>query len=167
MVSVQATAASASASSSLVSQYFIVKISGHALLLRHLISFSRKVNKIITAKSIPILPLLRVSQSLLYFQKRCQHMNNSTRPRLRNTVVFGSGDGIEGLISTKLALYDCSHGAIRWGRLILGYVILLLCSRSGGCKGGGMNAALTYRETVIQIITVSLSIFVLFLRTIR
>ena len=71
MESVQSTAASASASSSLASQNFLVKISGHASLLQRLLSSSRNGDKIITETSIPISSLLRVSQSLLSFQKRC------------------------------------------------------------------------------------------------
>ena len=51
---------------------FIVKILGQTLVLRRLLSFSRNGNKIITATSISISSLLRVSQYLLSFQKLCQ-----------------------------------------------------------------------------------------------
>ena len=113
MESVRSTAASASASSSLASQHFLVNISGHALVLQRLLSSSRNDKKTITATSIPISPLLRISQSLLSFQKRCRSKHDSTRPILRNTVVFGGGDDIEGLLSPKYALYDCSHVAVQ------------------------------------------------------
>ena len=147
------TTASASASSSLAYQHFIAKISGPALVLQHLVS-----SKISTVMPIPISFLLRVSKSLLYFQKRCWSKHDYTRPILRNTVVFGSGDGIEGLLSNKYALYDFSHADVRLGHLILGDIISLLFRHSGGREGGGggMNAALPHERTVLQIITISL-----------
>ena len=67
MESVQSTAASTPPS--LVSDYFLVKISGHTLLLQRLFSSSSNGEKIITATWIPISSLLRVSQSLLSFLK--------------------------------------------------------------------------------------------------
>ena len=156
MESVRSTAASAS--SSLGSKNFLVKISGHTLVLRRLLSSSWNSDERITATPIPISSLLRVSQSLPSFQKLCRSKHDSTRPRSRNTVVFSSDDGIEGLLSPKPAFYDCSHAAVRLGHLILGDVISSLCRCSGGCKGGGggMNAALPYGRTVLQIVTVSL-----------
>ena len=148
------TAASAS---SLSSHHFLVKISGHALLLWRLLSSSCNGDKIITATLIPILPLLRVSQSLLYFQKRCRSKHDSTRLILSNTVVFVSSNGIEGLLSPKSGLYNFSHAAVLLGYLILRGVILSLCHRSsvreGG--GGGMNAALADGWTVLHIVNVS------------
>ena len=158
MESVRSTAASASASSSLASQHFLIKISGHASVLRRLLSSSRNSKKITTAALIPIFSLLRVSQSLLSFQKRCQSKHDSTRPRLRNNVVFGSGNGIEGLLSPKWVLCNFSHADVLSKHLILGGVILSLCRRSGGCEGGGggKNAALPYGRTVLYIVNVSL-----------
>ena len=155
---IQSTAASAPASSSLASHHFLFKISGHAFIIRRLLSSSSNGDKIITVTLIPIYSLLRVSQSLLLFQKRCRSKHNSTRPRLRNTAVFGSGDGIEGLLSPKSVVYDFSHAAVRLGYLILRGVVLSLCRCSGGCEVGGvvMNAALPYIQTVLQIITVFL-----------
>ena len=110
MESVQSTAASAS--SSLVSHKFLVQISGHTLVLRHILSSYSNGRKIIIATLIMISSVLCVSQYLLSFQKQCQSKHNSTRPRLRNTVVFGGGDGIELLLSPKSVLYDCSHAAV-------------------------------------------------------
>ena len=158
MESVRSTAASASASSSLASQHFLVKILGHASVLRRLVSSSRNGDKIITAMSIPISSFLSVSQSLLSFQKRYRSKHDSTGPRLRNTVVFGSGDNIGRLLIPESALYYCSHAAVLLGHLILGGVILSICRRSGGCegRGGGMNAALPYRQTILHIVTISL-----------
>ena len=100
---------------------------------------------------IMVSSLLCVSQSLLYFQKRFRSKHESTIPRLRNTIDFGSGDGIEVLLSPKLALYNCRHEAVQFVHVILGDLISLLCRRSGGCKGGGgeMNAALLYGKTVL------------------
>ena len=156
MESVRSTAISAS--SSLESQHLLINISGHALVPQRLLSSSVNGNEIIIATSIPISSLLSVYQFLLYFQKRCRTKHDSTIPRLRNTVVFGSGDGIEGLLIPKLALYDCSHAAVQLGHLILGGVISSLCRRSGGCEGGcgGMNAAPPYRQTVLYIVAISL-----------
>ena len=109
MESVQSTAAynsssSSSSSSSLAYQHFIVKILGHALVLQRLLSSSHNGKKIITATLFSIFSILRVSQSLLSLQKWCWSKHNSTRPRFSNTIVFGSGHGIEGLLSTKSAL---------------------------------------------------------------
>ena len=156
MESVQSTAASAP--SSLASQNFIVKILGRTLVLRRLLSSSCNSDKIITVTLIPILSLLHVSQSLPSFQKICQSKHDYTRPILRNTVVFGGGDGIKGFLSPKSELYECSHAAVRLGNLILGDIISLLHHNSGGYggRGGVINAALTYRRTVLQIVTVSL-----------
>ena len=156
MGSIGSTAASAS--SSLASQNFLVKILVHALLLQRLLSSSRNVKKIITATSIPISCLLRISQYLLYFQKRCRSKHDSTIPRLRNNVFFGISNGIEVLISPKSELYDFSHAAVRSGHLILGDVISSMCRQSGGNEGGGggMNADLPYGKTVIHIVTISL-----------
>ena len=91
-----AASASASASSSLASYHFLVKILGHILVLQSLLSSSRNHDEIIIATSIPIFSLPSISQSLLSFQKRCRYNQNYTRPILRNTIVFGSGDGMEG-----------------------------------------------------------------------
>ena len=145
MESVQSTSASASSSSSLASHHFLVKISGHALVLHRLLSSYCNDYKIITATSIMISPLLRVSQPLLSLKKLCRYKHNDNRPILRNTIVFGSGDGIEGLPSPKSVLYNCSHVAVGLGHLILRDVISLLCRRSGGCEGGGggMKVALS------------------------
>ena len=106
MESVRSTVASTSTSSFLAYQYFIVKISVHALLLRRLLHSSCNGEKTITATLIPIFYLVHVSQSFMYFQKRCLSKHNSTGPILRNTVVFGSSDGIEGLLSPKSTLHD-------------------------------------------------------------
>ena len=156
MKSIRSTAASAS--SSLSSHHFLVKISSHALVLKLLLSSSCNSNEIITMTSIPILPFLCICQSFLYLQKLCRHKQDYTRPRLRNTVAFGSGNDIEGLISPKSSLYDCSHAAVRLGHLTLGYILLLICHHFGGCEVGGwvMNASLPYVQTVLQILTVSL-----------
>ena len=118
--------APASASSSLASQNFLVKIPGHALVLRRLLSSSSNNDKIITPTLIPISSLLRVSKSRLYLKKRCRHKHNFTILILRNDIFFGSVDDIEVLISPKLALYNCSHATVRLGHLILGDVILSL-----------------------------------------
>ena len=135
MESVQSTAASAS--SYLASQNFLVKISGHTLVLRRLLSSYRNGDGIITTTLIPISSLLRVSQPPLSFQKLFQSKQNSTRPILRNIIVFGSVNGIEVLPSPKSVLYDCYHAAVRLGHLISGDVISSICRRSGGCVGGG------------------------------
>ena len=117
---VRSTAASASAPSSLASQNFLVKILSHTLVLRRLLSSSCNSKKIITATSISISSLLHVSKSLLSFQKLFRPTYNYTRPILRNTVVFGGGDGIERFLSPKSALYECYHAAVRLGNLIFG-----------------------------------------------
>ena len=121
--SVQSTAASASASSSLESQNFLVKISGHDSVLRRLLSFSRNGGEIITAALITISYLLRVSKSSLYFQKLCRSNENSIIPILINTVVLGKRNGIEGLLSTKSELYAFSHAAKQLVHLILGGIL--------------------------------------------
>ena len=152
MDSVQSNATSApapaSASYSLASHRFLVKISGHVSVLGCLIYSSHKGGRIITVTSILISSLLRVSQSLLSFQKGCRSKHNYTRPRLSNITVFSSSYGIEGLLSTKSTLYDCSHAAVQFWHLILGDIISLICRCSGSCEGGGggMNAALLIEE---------------------
>ena len=58
-----------SASSSLASHHFLVKILGHTLILQRLLSSSRNSDGIITLMLIPISSLLRVSRSIPSFQK--------------------------------------------------------------------------------------------------
>ena len=147
-----------SASSSLAYHHFIVNILGRTLILQRLLSSSCNSDEIITVMLIPISSLLRVSRSLLSFQKWGRSKHDYTRPRLRKAAVFGSSDGIEGFLSPKSALCNWYHAVVRLRHLILGDVISLLCRCSGGCEGGGggMITALPYGRTVLKIISIYL-----------
>ena len=124
MESVRSNATPAFVSSSLEYHNVPVKILGHTSVLRRLFPSYRNGNKIITLTSIPILSLLRISQYLLSFQKRCRYKHDYNILILRDTVVFGNDNSIEVLLSPKSSLYDFSHAAIRLGNLLLGDVIL-------------------------------------------